>query len=108
VKLFSVGSVSGTGDNRSVSEEFVLYSDGTLTSNNIKLTGNIEWTEASSPSKNVYGKRDNNGNLPAKPANGIRYNSFEDIIGTWHKQEQKDDTYYCHTDNGGATWHGPF
>jgi hypothetical protein len=46
-----------------------LYSNGTLVANNIKLTGGIEWTEASSPSKNVYAT-----SALQKPENGTRYN----------------------------------
>jgi hypothetical protein len=77
VKVLSVGDTV----NGSASEEFVLYSNGTLVTNNIKLTGGIQWTEASSPSKNVYGETNAD-----KPENGSRWPSFDLTTGTWHKE----------------------
>jgi hypothetical protein len=80
----------------------VLYSDGTLVAQNIKLPGSIQWTEASSPSKNLYGA--DNTTMPQGS-----YGDFNDNTGAWHKvYNEKTDRYYCHTDNGGATWQGPF
>ena len=106
VKVFSVGDYANSN---AVSENFVIYSDGTVVSQSLKLNGSIEWTEASSPSKNVYCSK-----RLSKPANGTRYGQFPDTrpeIGedVWHKIWDSDnDTHYCHTDDGGATWQGPF
>lgn len=103
VKVFSVGEKVGNYS----SENFVLYSDGTLVTNKIKLTGSIEWTDASSPSKNVYGETN-----ASAPADGTKYTSFDNEATegkNWHKKyNPQKDNYYCHTDNGGATWLGPF
>jgi hypothetical protein len=99
VKVFAVGDKIGN----SVSEQFVLYSDGTLVTNNIKLTGGVEWTASSSPSKNVYATK-----ALDKPENGTRFNEEnfpakgEDV---WHSiYVTGKDSYYCHTDDGGSTW----
>lgn len=117
MKVFAVGDkVKDEKGNDLTNEQFVLYSDGTMGVNNIKLTGDIQWTAASSPSKNIYCK----SNI-AKPSNGSLYNSFdnhapadnpattEDESLVWHKTYAENvDLYYCHTDDGGATWQGPF
>lgn len=95
VKVFAVGN--GVGN-----ETLVIYDDGTLTADKVKLTGSIEWTDASSPSKSVYAST----NL-TKPADGTRYNDFPASGSGWHKNVSSQDKYYCHTDNGGATWQGP-
>lgn len=106
VKVMAVGDKVGEHSN----ETFVLYSDGTLVAENIKLPGSIQWTSASSPSKSVYGADAYN-----RPLDGTGYNTFPDTDEashtgkTWHKIYNVDvDTYYCHTDDGGATWQGPF
>lgn len=97
VKIFSVGRNAND-------EQLVVYDDGTLTANKIKLTGSIEWTDASSPSKSVYGRE-----AYTVPKNNTHYSSFNDESATtWHKIASAADQYYCHTDNGGATWQGPF
>ena len=97
VKIFSVGRDANN-------EQLVIYDDGTLTANKIKLTGSIEWTEASSPSKSVYGQQ-----AYTVPKDNTQYSSFDDESSTtWHKVASAADQYYCHTDNGGATWQGPF
>lgn len=104
VKVFSVGDYTG----QNASEKLVIYSDGTLVAENIKLPGSIEWTEASSPSKNVYAKT-----ALDKPT--LRYNNSnypEADIGSensWHRNyETGVDKFYCHTDDGGSVWQGPF
>jgi hypothetical protein len=106
VKVMAVGDKVGEHSN----ETFVLYSDGTLVAENIKLPGSIQWTSASSPSKSVYG-----ADAYDRPLDGTGYNTFPDTDEasytgkTWHKIYNVDvDTYYCHTDDGGATWQGPF
>lgn len=103
VKVFAVGEQKESNPN----ETFVLYSDGTLVTENIKLSGSIQWTAASSPSKNVYGVEKD-----TKPENGKLYNTFpkqdtETSTG-WHQESSEKDLYYCHTDDGGQTWQGPF
>lgn len=122
-KIFAVGS--GEGGN----EELVIYDDGTLSANNIRLTGSIVWTELSSPQKTVYATReyvnDFNPIELAKPDDNKRYSTFpaeltdtgEDAdndgtpefpFGYWHQQVNSVDAYYATTYNGGATWQGPF
>jgi hypothetical protein len=88
-----------------------LYSDGTLSIENLKLPGTIEWTSASSPLKTVYAKT----NLSA-PENGTKFNSFPEEDGDntegnpyrWHTVADADDKYYARTEDGGKTWSGPF
>ena len=113
-KIFAVGN--GEGDN----EELVIYDNGTLVANNIKLTGSIEWTEASSPSKTVYATYEYvNGSASDKnhPADGKKYKNIPEHDGEqddktiykgWHRVYSKNDSYYATTDNAGATWQGPF
>lgn len=104
-KIFAVGGADGN-------EELVIYDDGTLACKRVKLTGSVEWTAEASPSKTVYGKI----SLVNPPANGTKYKDFPDNDGdgsegnphVWHKISQWDDTVYCHTDNAGAIWDGPF
>ena len=108
VKVFAVGDKVKDGDNDTVNEQFVLYSDGTLVTNNIKLTGSIGWTAASSPSKNIYAET-----ALEKPKDGSWYNTFPEKNNPgenkWHQEYKEDkDFYYCHTDDGGDTWQGPF
>lgn len=102
VKVFAVGTNNGGAYN----EELVIYDDGTLAANKVRLTGSIQWTSASSPSKSVYSSQERE-----KPADGRLYNSFEnddDGTGIWHKNYNKEyDKFYAHTDDGGATWQGP-
>ena len=103
VKIFATGNGQGN-------ETLVIYDDGTLTCENIKLPGSISWTAASSPSKSVYGKASLVNSLPA---NGTTYNQFEEeddpINPRWHKNvDTINDVYYAHTDDGGATWTGPY
>lgn len=102
VKVFAVGTNNGGAYN----EELVVYDDGTLAANKVRLTGSIQWTSASSPSKSVYSSQERE-----KPADGRLYNSFEnddDGTGIWHKNYNKEyDKFYAHTDDGGATWQGP-
>lgn len=106
-----VVAIGGTADN----QKLVIYDDGTLVAEKVKLVGDIEWTTASSPSKSVYGRVE----LTTPPADGTPYSAFEesdkkDEDGNaikpfvWHKIVAKEDVYYCHTDDGGATWQGPF
>jgi hypothetical protein len=101
VKVMSIGDKIG-----GLSENFVLYSDGTLVTNNIKLVGSIQWTDASSPSKNVYIRAVSPLN---KPADNTKFNTFPETSETaWHTKYDPDtDVYYSHTDNGGATWQEP-
>lgn len=94
VKIFSISSGEGN-------EELAIYDDGTLAANKIKLTGSIEWTDASSPSKTVYHK--NNAVKPPVPYSDIP-ESDDPTEPRWHRVQNSDDKYYCHTDNGGATW----
>ena len=100
VKIFSVAS----SDN---DEKIAIYDDGTFVTKDIKLTGSIEWTDDSSPSKSVYAKIKLNC-----PANNTPYRDFEpndDATNPrWHKIANTNDIWYCHTDNGGSTWQGPF
>lgn len=116
VKVFSAGTSTGGDD---YSENLVIYDNGTLVSNDIYLTGSVQWTAASSPSKSVYGPI----GQERLPNNNVHYNQFppnkptsdEDIAaaetkGTylWHTVVSDDDVFYAHTDDGGATWQGPF
>ena len=104
-KIFAIGGADGN-------EELVIYDDGTLVANKIKLTGSVEWTKNTSPAKTVYGKIA----LKTPPANNTPYVKFPDKDGAgteqdpyvWHKIVDINDTVYAHTDNGGATWEGPF
>ena len=102
VKIFQVGQPV----NDHIDGQLVIYDDGTITANNIKLTGGIQWTAASSPSKNVYAIKE-----LTKPDDETWYNKFKDDddgTGIWHKNYNKEiDLFYCHTDDGGATWQGP-
>ena len=104
-KIFAVGGADGN-------DELAIYDDGTLVARRIKLTGSIEWTKNSSPSKSVYGKvelteppADNTPyiNIPERDGNGTEANPY-----VWHQIADITDTVYAHTDNGGATWEGPF
>jgi hypothetical protein len=105
-KVFSIGDYAGE---HGANENLVIYSDGTLATKNIKLEGEVSWTSASSPSKNVYRR-----GTATKPADGTLYKDFadkdpENSEPVWHKEwNDKADTHYCHTDDGGATWQGPF
>lgn len=108
VKVFTVGNTTGN-------EQLVIYDDGTLTANNIKLTGSIEWTEASSPSKTVYATAAYVGsNVEDKnhPVDKTKYKDIpkieDDNYTGWHQISGTNDSYYATTDNGGATWQGPF
>ena len=82
-----------------------------MVANNIKLTGSIEWTEASSPSKTVYATAAYvGGNAKDKnhPADGTKYKDIDDNGTGWHRVSGTNDSYYATTDNGGTTWQGPF
>ena len=101
VKIFSVSNGQGN-------ETLVIYDNGTITAENIYLPGSIQWTAASSPSKSVYAAEELD-----LPKNGTLYKDFydNDDLKTprWHKVINKQyDIYYAHTDDGGATWQGPF
>ena len=104
-KIFAVGGADGN-------EQLVIYDDGTLACKRVKLTGSVEWTAEASPSKTVYGKV----SLTTAPPNGTKYKDFPENDGkgtpespyVWHKVAEWDDTVYCHTDNAGAIWEGPF
>ena len=107
-KVLSI--TSGAGN-----EELAIYDDGTLIANKIKLVGAIEWTTSSSPSKSVYATYNFVNKFDSieesLPSDGSKYSEFPDTApntGEWHKTPQTEDTYYAHTDNGGATWSGPF
>lgn len=107
VKVFSIGQAPGGGSH--LSETFAIYDDGTLVTNNIKMTGSIEWQEDAFPSRNVYGKADL---LSSPPGNNTRYSTFynndDSATHRWHKVSDSGDTLYCHTDNAGDTWEGPY
>jgi hypothetical protein len=103
-KIFAVGPTKGQ-------EELVIYDDGTLVAKQIKLTGSIEWTSSSSPSKNVYSQILN----MEKPQNGTYYTdenfpdsdhkyAEENNDYKWHKIASEKDIVYAHTDDGGASW----
>lgn len=102
VKVFAAGTEN--------SENLVIYDNGTITCDDIRLTGSIKWTSASSPSKSVYGRAELANTLPE---NGTLYNQFEEMDDPrnprWHKiVDTVNDIYYAHTDDGGATWTGPY
>jgi hypothetical protein len=65
VKILQVGQAV----NGNVDGQLIIYDDGTITANNIRLTGGIQWTAASSPSKNVYAVQEF-----AKPSDNTYYN----------------------------------
>jgi hypothetical protein len=103
-KIFAVGP----GEKQ---ENLVIYDDGTMVANNIKLNGSIEWTEASSPSKTVYATAAYVGGSAKDknhPADGTKYKDISDSGTGWHRVSGTNDSYYATTDNGGATWQGPF
>lgn len=106
VKVFSVSTAD---DN----EQLAIYDNGTLVANDIRLTGSIQWTQNSSPSKTVYGKI----TLTTPPEDGTAYLDIPETEtgdGTavnpyvWHRMVDEMDVVYSHTDDGGATWQGPF
>lgn len=109
-KIFSIGKLEA-GDKKH--ETLVIYDDGTLVAENIKLTGSIVWTSMSSPSKTVYATATYVGGfdnaIDSLPPNGKRYNEFNETEsdGSWHTIMTNDDSYYAHTDDGGSTWEGP-
>ena len=81
---------------------FTIYSDGTVTTNNIKFTGSVGWTAAASPNQTVYLSASAN---PNRPKDGTLYNKFPNNSKTdWHKIQSTDDKYYSTTTNGGLTW----
>jgi hypothetical protein len=95
----------------------VIYDDGTLVANNIKLNGSIQWTSASSPSKSVYASStyiNNKKMFPSIEDSLEKIGSYANVPeedpgdGSWHKIATVNDSYYAHTDNGGSTWEGPF
>jgi hypothetical protein len=104
-KIVGIGGADGN-------EDLVIYDDGTLVARRIKLTGSVEWTKNTSPSKTVYGKIE----LTEPPADNTPYSKIpeKDGVGTeanpyvWHQIPEFKDSVYAHTDNGGATWEGPF
>ena len=118
VKVLSIGVPTTGGGTTKINEELVIYDDGTLSANKIKLTGSIEWTEASSPSKNVYAtsayvnQEKYESIKDALPENGKTYGEFPSSDSAtytgWHQISSPSDSYYAHTDDGGATWQGPF
>lgn len=94
------------------SGQFSIYSDGTVTANNIKFTGSVGWTAAASPSLTVYSRKINNA-PPNKPIDGTLYNKFADThnaatgdyVNYWHKiYDSEKDVYMSRTDDGGKTW----
>ena len=115
-KIFAVGN----GVNN---ESLVIYDNGLLVADNIKLVGDIVWTDASSPAKTVYATSDYIKEYGTKPTDGTKYKDFPEKIsdtgieedgtikfpqGYWHQEAHQDDSYYATTSNGGATWQGPF
>ena len=95
------------------SGQFTIYSDGTVTANNIKFTGSVGWTAAASPSLTVFARKTSDGGVPNKPANGTLYNKFADThnnatgnyVENWHKiYEDGEDMYKSETSDGGNTW----
>lgn len=105
VKVLSVGTAAANND---ANENLVIYDDGTLVANNIRFTGSVQWSESASPIKSVY-----NRSAVSLPENGTKYSSFVDEdnenANVWHKKYDPDtDQWYAHTEDGGATWTGPF
>lgn len=102
-KIFAVGD----------QEDLVIYDDGTLVANNIKLTGSITWTSESSPSKRVFATSSYVHKFQpiekSLPSFGTRYSDFDaNNDNAWHKNSSQNDSYYATTDDYGATWQGPF
>jgi hypothetical protein len=104
VKIFAAGRSADASDNN---EELVIYDDGTLTANNVKLTGTVEWTAASSPSKSVYCTSAFLDSGIKLPDPGFDFPETDET-GGWHTIYSSNDSYYAHTDDGGKTWQGPF
>jgi hypothetical protein len=90
-KIFSVGTLASE-DNK-LDETLAIYDDGTLVAKKVKLTGSVEWSAASSPSKNIYAKHEYVNKfqsiIESLPENNTPYNSFEDNDDKtnlrWHK-----------------------
>jgi hypothetical protein len=106
-------AVGETPANNSSVESFRLYSDGTITANNVKLTGSVGWTASASPSLVVYARKTSSGGVPPKPQDGTLYNKFADThseatgayVDYWHKvYEDGEDVYKSETSDGGNTW----
>lgn len=110
VKIMEVGTEDETiGKNGALT----IYSDGTLTANNVKFVGSVGWTAAASPSLTVYARKTSNGGVPPKPVDGTLYNKFADThseatgdyVEYWHKiYEDGKDVYKSETSDGGNTW----
>ena len=106
VKVLSIGDADGN-------EQLVIYDDGTLTANRVRLTGGVEWTPEASPARSIYGPIElMNYRAPSgwyykdipdnDPGEGV------DPTKRWHKIKGANDVLYCHTDTAGAVWDGPF
>lgn len=94
-------------------EQLVIYDDGTLVANNVKLTGQVSWVPEASPARSVYGPIELANH---KPNDKWYYKDIPDhdpgLVKPkeerWHKVKGTDDVLYCHTDTAGAIWDGPF
>jgi hypothetical protein len=102
-KIFSVGGADGD-------DQLAIYDDGTLVARKVKFTESVEWAKNASPAKTVYGHI----SLTTPPENNTLTFPENDGDGTeskphvWHTIVSEKDSVYSHTDNGGATWEGPF
>lgn len=105
VKVMAIGSKDG--------EQFVIYDDGTLVANRVKLTGGVEWVPNASPTRTVYGTIEL---INSPPKDDWYYSSIPDndpgeskpLNERWHNKRTEDDQLYCRTDTAGAYWTGPF
>ena len=106
VKILSVGDAEKN-------EQLVIYDDGTLVANSVKLTGSVEWVPEASPARSIYGTIDLMNHLAPEKW------YYQDIPDhdpgqeaeperRWHKIKGANDVLYCHTDTAGAIWDGPF
>jgi hypothetical protein len=102
-KIFSVGGADGD-------EQLAIYDDGTLVARKVKFTESVEWAKNASPAKTVYGHislttppENNTLTFPENDGDGTESNPY-----VWHTIVSEEDSVYSHTDNGGATWEGPF
>jgi hypothetical protein len=91
----------------------VIYDDGTLVANNVRLTGGVHWSPDSSPARSVYGPIELANH---KPNDKWYYKDIPDHDPgesvpkeeRWHKIKSDNDVLYCHTDTAGAYWAGHF
>ena len=110
-KVFTIADES---DN----EQLVIYDDGTLVANKVRLTGGVSWSAEASPARSIYGTSDlmnypapNNWPYEEIPEHDPRASGNSggiDLTRCWHRTKGKDDVLYCHTDTAGTIWDGPF